>query len=240
MAGTSAGQKCVLRVEDLHSFQSSLERLLAVAYRALDIADKDLCQLLGRIVKHVVELTQSASMVVEAHRMMAQRIMCDLLPRFRLAAAGASSDSEAVDVATAVQTVISKMKNDAKVIRSLYINVLATVQYLISCTQVSLDFFQGNDSSEDVLEAMPESSSKDAPHYLKVALEALRHVHHILADPSDFWLIFHVIELELGSLEQSAQLFLTALRTGGANRSVACEALEHLCMQYLAVRKFPA
>lgn len=236
VARADAQQQCVLCIEDLNSFRISLERPLQTVYRALDGTDKDLFQVLGKIIKQLVELTESAHVVVKTHRVMARQIMCDLLPSFKqLTIEEGNVPGEAANLIASVQMVIKKMKHDAKAIRTWYITVLETVQYLISCTQVSLDFYEWDCSN---------ACQDQAARNLKLALEELKYVHHVLADPSDFWLIFHVIELELGSIEHSTQFLSNALRSGYAalmpsQYSVACEALEHLCLQYLATRTVP-
>jgi hypothetical protein len=218
-----------LRLEDLFSFQQSLEKPLVLAHQALECADHDLRQSLEKIFEQVFEVVQSTDSVVKAHGMLSQRILYEVLPQFKHAITHADANAEA-NHTRILQMVISRMKNDAKAIRASYLNALDAVQYLIACTQVSLDFYECSDEVQ---------TDTATPALLRSALQELKHVHHKLADPSDFWLIFHIVELQLGRIEESSQHILQTLGARHPSSVKAqemcwqvCGSIEQLCSQY--------
>lgn len=234
---------CTLYLEDLQSFHHQLEVPLLSAYQALELTDVDLCQALGGVIGQVAALVESTATVVRTHGMFAQQILYDVLPQFRLTIAeGGANHAKSSCIAeqrdetlAIIKMLINRMKNDAKVVRASYLEILEAVQYLASCTQLALDFY---DCSEDpsVLESMAW-----APNTLMCVLQELRHVQGVLSDPSDFWLIFHVNELELGRIENDIQnlskMVGPSMRTQACIHSAhLCAALEQLSLQYLEPR----
>jgi hypothetical protein len=221
-----------LYLEDLQSFHATLDMPLRGACQALQDTDYDLAQALGGICNQVAELVDSTAAVVQTHGLMAQQIFYEVLPNFRYAIAEGNGQKQASCVASA-RVMINKMKNDAKAVRGSYLNVLESVQYLGSCTQLAVDFYE---LSED------PSSLEDiawAPDLLEQAMRELHHIHSVLADPSDFWLIFHVTELELGRIENATHQFsqITCAMTQARASSQIWEALQQLSWQYLVPHK---
>lgn len=222
---------CTLYLEDLNSFHVTLDGPLRSTYYSLEAIDYDLCQAVGGVCRQVAELVESTGAVVQTHGLMAHRMLYEVLPHFKHAIAERNENTQASCMA-AVKMMINKMKNDAKVVRASYLNVLENVQYLGSCAQLALDFYECHEdpsSLEDI---------EWAPEQLLQALRELHHVQSILADPSDFWLVFHVTELELGRIETSSYHFskMTCGITQAKAGSHICEALEQLSLQYLVPR----
>jgi len=213
----SGAERCSLDLDGLNSFRVSLERPLQLAHSALEHTDKDLCEALVRILNQVAELIETTATVVKVHRVLAQRILTDVLPRSKLATHEGDPNIEASHM-TVVQMVIIKMQKDATLVRGSYLNILEAVQYLVTCTQLAIDFY------DDV------NDLGWAPSTLRSALHELRNVQNILADPSDFWLTFHVTELQLRHIENTIQQFLK-VKSGA--RSNVWHSLEQLCLQYL-------
>jgi len=223
------GDGCTLYLEDLHTFRVCIEKPLHAAYRALENVDKDICQAIGRMLQQVVELSDSTATVVKTDGVLAHRIRYDVLPHFKFAISQADTNAQTSHLAVA-QMVISKMKNDAKVVRGAYLSLLECVQYLITCTQMALDFFEISEAPVDPHEMATVRQA------LTYALRELKHVHNVLADPSDFWLIFHVTELELGRIEDFIQQKMPRVPCTTMCSHV-CDALEQLSLQYLMPRK---
>jgi len=130
------GARCGLYFEDLHSFKLSVERPLFAAWQSLEGIDDDLCQALAKVCTQVAELTQCAAFVVQSHGQVVHRILNDVFPNFKLPSRVGEPSSMAV-----VQRAITRMKNDAKVVRTSYLSTMEAIQYLAACTQVVMDFY---------------------------------------------------------------------------------------------------
>jgi len=213
---------CTLYLEDLQSFRRQVQQSLLNAYQALESTDDDLAKALRRILQQVADLIETTAAVVKTQGPLAQRLMYDVLPRLRFATTQGDESTQTAHM-TVQQMAISKMKNDAKVVRANYLNLLEAVQYLMSCTQLALDFYSCNEASP--------------PQALGFAMTELRRTYTILADPSDFWLIFHITELELGRIENSTQIFskIQAGHLHAKNQLCVhiCDSLEQLFTRYL-------
>lgn len=227
---------CTLYLEDLRSFHFDLHRPLVAAYQALQRSDTDLCHALGKIFQQVEELVESTGNVVQTHGVLAQRIQHDVLPRLKSSMATQAETTGQESPVALVRWLINKMKNDTRVVRASYLGVLEAVQYVWTCTQIALDFYELEENKE---QALYDEASWGGPSLLRCALNELRQVQNFLADPSDFWLVFHVTELELGRIESFTQHYSRTLDAkiaeplkkakAGAN---VCEALEQLSLHY--------
>jgi len=219
----SSSNRCALDLDDLNSFKIRLQRPLLTAYPALHATDADLHLALSKILKQVAELTESSTGVVKNHGAWAHRFLYDVLPSLTQSI---QEGSDHMDVSNLqfMQTLITRMKHDATLLRGNYLNIVEANQYLITCTQLALDFYEMSDAPQDL------EDLAWAPGNLRAALVELKNTHMILADPSDFWLIFHVAELELGRIEKASRQF-ASLQAG--ERLHVCQALEMICLQYL-------
>jgi len=228
---------CILYLEDLRSFHCDLQSPLGAAHHALQYSDIDLCHALGKILQQVDELVESTASTVQTHGVLAQRIQHDVLPQLKFSMATQAETTGKQSPVASVRWLINKMKNDTRVVRASYLGVLEAVQYVCTCTQIALDFY---DLEENKEQALLDEAAWGGPSLLRCALNELRQVQNILADPSDFWLVFHVTELELGRIESTTQHYSRTLEASvvdpmkkqkaGAN---VCEALEKLSKHYL-------
>jgi hypothetical protein len=220
---------CTLHLKEFESFRLSLEQPLLKAFKALEPTDKDLCDALGKIFQQVTELTDTTVSVVQTNRTLAKRVLCEVLPQSKLAARNGMEGAQASHIRVQ-QMLITKMKNDAKVVRASYLGVMEALHYLVTCTQTSLDFY---DCNED----LDINEPCWVPNALEYALRELNEVMAILLDPTDFWLAVHMTELELGRLENATQHF-SMLHPGSRSQksqlyTYICTALEKLLVQYL-------
>jgi hypothetical protein len=212
-----------LDLNDLTRFRASLEIPLSNALRAFHSTDTDLCQALSRILQQVADLTESTASIVRTHRVLTYRILHDTLPCLRTAMKHGDSKAEA-EFWACIPVVINKMKTDAQLLRSQYIVILEAILYLSSCVQLSLDFYECHDAPHEL------DDISSAPDTLRSALQDLKIAQAILADPSDFWLIFHVTELESGHVACTMQ-HIASMKP--RLRISLCDDLEQLCLQYI-------
>lgn len=186
-----------LNLEDLHRFRLSLDQRLTRAYQTLQQSDLDIADALRRVMHQVSELTENTTNVVKTYRAMAQIFACDVLPQFYHTVSVGDEAAETCQMEY-MHSMVNKMINDGKVVRSSYIGAMETIMYLALCTQLSLDLHETTEVDAHCSQA----------GLLRSALRDLRSVASTLADPADFWLAFHVTELEMSSIESAMQKLL--------------------------------
>jgi hypothetical protein len=142
------------------------------------------------------------------------------MPAFRLAIYQKDATTQA-SILNDVAMVINQVKKDAMSVRRWYLDVLEAAQYLESCTQLALDFYDCQEALDELDDVTRSSRA------LRSALHDVRMVHSRLADPSDFWLLFHATELELLHIEEPL------LRASATTGPEVFAALEKLCLQYI-------
>jgi hypothetical protein len=217
-------------LEELYSFKATIETSCTAAVQALGDADVDLRQALNRIWQQLTDLIRSASFVMRDHGMIARDIIFNV--------SWCLSRSAEEDRLAAQEYFISQviaqltiMEKAAATVRASYLQTIEAVKYLTVCAQVTLDFF---DSKKGCPE--PQVCCK-----LDACIRELLCLRGLLEDPSDFWLKFHITELELGRIKFAAHQ-LTKQDVAGsvvvAARRLACfcKDLEVLCLLHLVPR----
>jgi len=220
-----------LNLEDLNRFRVSIDQRLTKAYQALQLSDQDLAEALGRAMHQVSELTENTTNVVKTYRAMAQILARDVLPRFYHTVSVGDEAAETYQMEYML-LMVNKIINDGKVVRSSYIGAMENIMYLATCTTLALDLAE----SIQVDSVCTQTGQPTTTGILRSALRELRSVAATLADPSDFWLVFHVTELEMSSIEAAMQRLLkTECPSAYAlSRSQIYNSLNQMSMQHLA------
>lgn len=213
------GSRCYLSLEDLYRFQHSTEQRLWKAHSELELTDKDLSQALGRAIQQFRELTDYTASIVNKYGTIVQMFPPDAQwnrDGFKL------QNHEDVH---SLQSMVSQMVTDGKVVRTCYINVMETIMYVTTCTQLEVDIYDVNEVDSQCIQRL----------LLESALQGLRSVCTVLQDPSDFWLVFHMAELDFNSIDEALRKLM---HTGCTNANTAaraqiCSALTMISQQCL-------
>jgi len=185
-----------LHPQELHKFYKSLVVPLLMARQAFHATDKDLLFALNEMHKSIGALVDSSAEIIQTHSVMAQGMRFNVLPDLECAA----DADNARGILAVLKMLVDKMTYDTGTVRSSYLRLLDDVGYLMSCTQLAIDSSDGYEVCEE----------------LKRALTELKRVRAVLADPCEFWLVFHVVELEAiriqGSIQRTLEVPLTHFR----------------------------
>jgi hypothetical protein len=207
-------------LQDLHEFKREFERSLQSALQCLKVADTDLFHALQRVSQQLEDLVQFAGMTVIRHWSIAYDILCGALPSIRIAAAEGRWKAQVYFISV-VQGQLAKMKRDCLDVRAAYLDMVNTVKYVITCTELELDFAEAEHN---------EDSSVCIG--LQHSLHEMRFLYGCLVNPLEFWLIFHIQELGIGSLEHAARQFSDTCEDVPSHESKLFQKdLQKLCLR---------
>jgi hypothetical protein len=208
-----------LFLKDLRAFQISVERPLQSATDAFEVADVDLRQAVNKIWQQVTDLHSGAVRVVRERGEIGTHFIADVLPGMRKSALEGRLNEESRLIAK-LHRQLAQLKQATLGVRMNYHRIIASVKYLIACTQVTLDLVECSPDSEENMVVR---------HALIIAFQELKLLQVILEDPSTFWLKLHIIEQALGEIT-SHQVFQDAARKDIAG---FITDVEQFCLQYL-------
>jgi len=183
MMGTA--EEVDFHMRDLHGFMVALSTSMALAEDNFRLSDAEVADAVQAANAMVTELVMQAHLVAQA------LLSCDLA-KFAVLPVIAQEDPMAnMRLQDAEQRLISLRKETFEV-RSTYIQVLNRMQYLATCAEVA----------ECLCE---ESSGRAADVAMGLGQGHLRAIIDLLEDPSPFWLMLHVVELQLEDMEEGVQ-----------------------------------
>lgn len=226
---TDTGVDDVYPFQDLIMWRNNVTQPLQLVYKCMqDVQDWDMAEATSRTHDQVLMLVEKAVTVLLSFAKTSGTNMGPYLRESR-AKGKKTRAANTVGVAQGVFVDLRKQASDA---RSMYLELLEQVRYMIRCNMLSIDFW---------FMKFAESETKCAEHKDEVitlhrASVQLDHSLKAIENCSVFWLLVHSSELDLESLKSTSAILRKELVKGREwpqRFEHFCAAVEHFCEQYM-------
>jgi len=226
---TDTGADEIYPFQDLAMWRNDVQKPLQAAYQCMqDAEDWDLAEAISRTLAQAQGLVEKAVSVLLSF---ARTSSTNMLPYLREARTKGKKTraANAVGVAQGVFIDLRKQASDA---RSMYLELLEQVRYMIRCNLLSLDWwFMKFEESE--------LNASDHTNDIMILHRASLHLDHSLKameNCSVFWLLVHSSELNLESLKSMSAILRKELlkeHEWPKRYEYFCAAVERFCEQYM-------
>lgn len=233
---TDNGTEDVYPFQDLFMWRDALQKPLYAAQQCMNEAeDQEMVEAVGRTVAQAQDLVDNAVNVLVSFAKVGNQASKNMLP-FLYEARAKRKRTRAANTVGVAQGVFVDLRKQAASARSLYLDMLEQVRYMVRCNLLGLDYWAIK------FEESEGKISMDQPEFLMLHRASI-HLDSALTameNCSVFWLLVHSSELKLESLKSMAHILRNELVNSKDHEWPTrfghfCTGVEQFCEQYKAL-----